>query len=324
MKKNFWKSKNVLVTGFEGFVGSNLTKQLLSRDAHVVGLDIKIHRKGTILDKTDYNNMVVVKGSVCNYGLVKKLIDRYKVEVVFHLAAESLVGDCQKDPARALSTNIRGTWSVLEACRHSSSITSIAVASSDKAYGNQDVLPYRENMPLQGKHPYDVSKSCADLIAYTYYHTYGVPVAITRCGNIFGPGDFNFSRLVPDTIRCVLTGKMLLIRSDGMFTRDYIYVDDVINGYMILAEKLKKFKLAGEAFNFSNQSPIVAKELVDRIFKLACKKPNYRILNIAKYEIKQQYLSSRKARKILSWKPRVNLETGLLRTIEWYKRMQKD
>lgn len=320
MKNNFWKSKKVLVTGFEGFLGSNLTKELLSRGAHVVGLDIKTYRKKTLLKKADYDNMAVVKGSVCNYGLVKKLIDKYKVEAVFHLAAEAIVGDCVNDPARAFRTNIQGTWSVLEACRHSPSVQSIVVASSDKAYGGHNDLPYREDTPLQGQHPYDASKSCADLIARTYYHTYGVPVAVTRCGNIFGPGDFNLSRIVPDAIRCALGGKTLLIRSDGRFTRDYIYIDDIVCGYVTLAEKLKKLGLAGEAFNFSNEDPISVKELVGKIFKTAGKKPDYRVLNTAKYEIKHQYLSSRKARKVLGWKSAVNLETGLLRTIEWYRR----
>lgn len=318
MNKNFWKNKRVLITGYEGFLGSNLTKTLLNWETKIVGLDIRVHRKDTILTKDDYKKLKVIKGSVANYALLKEIISQNKIEYIFHLAAEALVGRCSRKPLRTFSSNIEGTWKLLDACRNYKKVKSIIIASSDKAYGSHKVLPYKENAPLQGNHPYDVSKSCADLITHTYAHTYGLPVVITRCGNIYGPGDFNFSRIVPDTMRCLLLNKTLLIRSDGKFTRDYVYVEDIVNGYILLAEKLQKLKLGDEAFNFSDENPVTVIELVNKIYKLANKKPNYKILNQAKYEIKHQYLASGKARKILGWKPKYTLEEGLKKTIEWY------
>lgn len=319
MNKDFWKNKKVLITGYEGFLGSNLTKTLIDSTAKIIGLDIKVNRKDTILTLPDYKKIMVIKGSVANYALVKKIISEFKVDVVFHLAAEAIVGKSQQKPLHTFSSNIRGTWNVLEACRNSKTVEAIVIASSDKAYGSHKNLPYHEDAPLIANYPYDVSKSCADLIACTYFHTYGVPVAVTRCGNIYGPGDFNFSRIVPDAIRCEFSGKTLLIRSDGKFTRDYVYIDDIINGYIILAEKLKKLHLAGEAFNFSNEAPISVLNLIKIIYELTGNNPNYKILNKAKYEIMHQYLSAEKARKILQWKPQYNLKEGLKKTIQWYK-----
>ena len=319
MVDNFWQNKNVLISGYEGFLGSNLMKRLISYGVDVVGLDIKIRRRRTILTENDYKKIVVVKGSVANYKLLKGIIARYKVQIVFHLAAEAIVEKCLKNPLRTFSSNIRGTWNILELCRSLETVKAIVIASSDKAYGSHTKLPYKENTPLSGAHPYDASKSCADLIAYAYYHTYGVPVAVTRCGNIFGPGDFNFSRIIPDAISSIIQNKTLVIRSDGKFTRDYVYVDDIVSGYILLAEKMQKLKLFGEAFNFSDENPMSVLELVKKIYKMANKKPNYKILGKAKYEIKHQYLSSKKARKILGWKPKAALDGGLKKTIEWYR-----
>ena len=319
MNKNFWKNKPVLITGFEGFLGSNLTKAIISSGAKTFGLDIRVGRRDTILTAADYKKITVIKGSVANYTLLKNVIIKNKINVVFHLAAEAIVGKCHINPLVTFSTNIEGTWNMLEACRNSKTIQSIIIASSDKAYGTHKKLPYKEDAPLIGNHPYDVSKSCADLIAYTYFHTYGLPVAVTRCGNIYGPGDFNFSRIVPDAIRCAFTGKTLLIRSDGKFTRDYVYVDDIVNGYIVLAEKLQKLELSGESFNFSDENPITVVELVNKIFKISDKKPNYKILDNAKYEIKHQCLAADKARRILGWKPKYDLREGFCKTIEWYK-----
>lgn len=316
---NFWKKKKVLITGFSGFLGSWLTKTLLSYGAKIYGLDIKPYRRLSILSGQDLTKVRVIKGSVENLSLVSNLVEENKMEFIFHLAAKALVGECLKDPLKTFSTNIRGTWNILEASINCSTVQGIIVSSSDKAYGIQSKLPYREDSPLAGSHPYDVSKSCADLLAYTYFHTYRLPVCVTRCGNIFGPGDFNFSRIIPDTIRCVLSGKTLLIRSDGKFTRDFIYIEDIVDGYILLAEKLQKFKLFGEAFNFSNEKPILVLNLVKKIYRSANEKLNYKILNQAKYEIRRQYLTSQKARKILGWKPRYTLERGLKETIEWYK-----
>lgn len=323
MNKRYWKNKNVLVTGFEGFLGSNLTKSLLSARANVIGLDIVTGRKDTILDKDDYCKMTVIKNTVCDYNNLKEVFTKYNIEVVFHLAAEAIVDSCLKDPLCAFASNIQGTWNVLEACRGLSPIQAIIIASSDKAYGSHKDLPYREDAALKGRHPYDVSKSCADLIAHTYFKTYDLPVAITRCGNIYGPGDFNVSRIVADTINCALADKCLVIRSDGKFTRDYVFVKDIVNGYILLAEKMQKLDLGGEAFNFSDENPLTVMDLVKKIYRLLGKKPKFTVLNKAKYEIKHQYLNSSKAKRILGWKPMFSLDKGLSITINWYKKLSK-
>ncbi len=319
MQSKFWKNKRVLVTGYEGFLGSNLTKKLLGLDARVFGLDVLIHRKQTILTEKDLNKVKIIKGSVENLSLLNDIIKANKIGFIFHLAAKSLVGYCLQNPLKTFSTNIKGTWNILEASRNSDLIKAVVVASSDKAYGSHIHLPYKENTPLQGAHPYDASKSCADLIAYTYFHTYGIPVSVTRCGNIFGQGDFNFSRIIPDTIKSIIQNKRLIIRSDGKFTRDYIYVEDIVNGYLILAEKSQRLKLAGEAFNFSYSKPISVLNLVKKLYRIAGKKANYKVANQAKCEIKDQYLSSQKSKEILKWKPEYTLETGLKKTLEWYR-----
>lgn len=316
MNNLFWRDKKVFITGYEGFLGSNLTRTLLKCGARVWGLDIRTYRKETILSEKELSKIKIVKGSVENFELVSKIIKENKIEFIFHLAASAIVGDCLKNPAGAFSTNIKGTWNILESCRNNKRVEAIVVASSDKAYGSAEKLPYCEDTPLAGEHPYDVSKSCADLIAYAYYHTYRVPAAVTRCGNIFGPGDFNFSRIVPEAIRCALSGERLIIRSNGKYTRDYVYVDDIVSGYIMLAEQLKKKNLAGEAFNFSGENPISVITLVEKIYRLAEKKPRYKIFNEAKYEIKDQYLDSTKARKILGWKPEWTLEEGLQNSID--------
>ncbi len=320
MNKKFWGNKRVLVTGFEGFLGSNLTKTLVSSEAKIFGLDKKVGRRDTILTKADYKKITVIKGNIANYALLKDVIIKNKINVVFHLAAEAIVGKCNLNPLVTFSTNIKGTWNLLEACRNSKTIKSIIIASSDKAYGTHKKLPYKEDTSLIGNHPYDMSKSCADLIAYTYFHTYNLPVAITRCGNIYGQGDFNFSRIIPDAIRCALTGKTLLIRSDGKFTRDYVYVDDIVNGYIVLAEKLQKLGFGGEAFNFSNENPITVIKLLNEIkkFNFCGNKLNYKIMNTAKYEIKKQYLSAVKAKRVLGWRPKYSLEEGLKKTMGYY------
>jgi len=323
MDKIFWKNRRVLITGFEGFLGSHLSKTLISYGAKIFGLDIKIYRKETIFSEGDYKKIFVIKGSVANSGLIEAIIRKNKINTVFHLAAKATVGKCYLRPLSAFTTNIKGTWNILEICRNSRSVKNIIIASSDKAYGSHKNLPYTEKAALMGDHPYDVSKSCADLLAYAYAHTYGLRVAVTRCGNIYGPGDFHFSRIVPDAIRCALNGKTFLIRSDGKFTRDYIFIDDIVNGYIILAEKLNKLDLGGEAFNFSDENPISVLELVKKIYRIAGKEENYKIMDIAKYEIPHQYLASGKAKKVLGWKPRFKLEKGLVITTNWYAQFIK-
>jgi len=320
IKKNrYWKNKRVLLTGYEGFLGSNLAKTLIGYGTEVIGVDKVKNRQDSVLEGIR-NKIICIKGDISSFRLVKGLIDKYKPQIVFHLAAEAIVGKANKDPIGTFKSNIEGTWNILEVSRDKKFIEAIVVASSDKAYGSHKILPYKEDAALKGDHPYDASKSCADLICYTYWNTYKVPVCVTRCGNIYGPGDFNFSRLAPDAIRCALKGKQFIIRSNGKFTRDYVYVEDIVNGYIVLAEKMKKLKLYGEAFNFSDENPITVIEMVKKIYNLTGKKPGYKILNLAKYEIKHQYLCSMKARKILNWKPEHTLEEGLKRAMKWYEK----
>ncbi|TAM36237.1 NAD-dependent epimerase/dehydratase family protein [bacterium] len=319
MNGNFWKKKKVLVTGYEGFLGSNLTRELIRLGSDVSGLDILTRRKDTVLSP-DLDKVRIYKGSVEDFDLVSKIMRDNKIEMIFHLAATSIVGEALTDPLKAFSTNIRGTWNILEAARNNKLTRAVIIASSDKAYGSQSKLPYREDSPLSGAHPYDASKSCADILASTYYHTYGLPVSVTRCGNIYGPGDLNFSRLVPDALRCISKDKALIIRSDGKFTRDYIYVDDIVNAYLLLAFKMKEASIKGEAFNFSNESPLSVLALLKKLYRCAgIKKADYKITNQAKYEIKHQYLCAAKAKRLLNWRPRYNLEEGLKRTVKWYK-----
>jgi len=318
--KEFWKNKQVLITGFEGFLGSNLVKALLKRRVKVVGLDIKTFRKKTLLCPQDYKKMVVYKGSVANRNLVRGILRKHSINVIFHLAAEAIVSRSQENPLNTFKSNIAGTWEVLEAARLQGNVQAIVVASSDKAYGSHKKLPYREDAPLIANHPYDVSKSCADLIANTYFHTYGLPIAITRCGNIYGPGDFNFSRLIPDAMRCLAIDKTLQIRSDGTFVRDYVYIDDIVAGYIRIAELLEKCKLAGEVFNLSDEKPLTVIKLLKEINRInfCGNKLNYKIMNTAKYEIKEQYLSAAKARRILGWKPNHSLIEGLKESMAFY------
>ena len=318
--RNFWKGKRVFVTGFEGFLGSHLTKELISYGAKITGLDIKTFRKETILCRTDYKKIIVCKGSVANRNLVRNILKKHRPGIIFHLAAEAIVSRGHKNPLNTFKSNITGTWELLEAARQQAKVEAIVVASSDKAYGSHKKLPYREDAPLIANHPYDVSKSCADLIAGTYSHTYNLPIAITRCGNIYGPGDFNFSRLVPDAMKSLLLNKRLKIRSDGNFVRDYVYIDDIVAGYIRIAELLQKRKLSGEVFNLSDEKPLTVIKLLREIEKINFSKSKirYEIMNTAKYEIKEQYLSSAKARRILGWMPVSSLADGLKKTVKWY------
>jgi CDP-glucose 4,6-dehydratase len=320
MRKSFWRHKNVLVTGFEGFLGSHLTKALVSKGAKVVGLDIKTFRPDTILHPDDYRKIKVYRVSVTNTKLLQKILLSHAIDVIFHLAAEAIVSHGRENPRKTFITNIVGTWEVLEAARGYDHAQAIVVASSDKAYGSHKDLPYREDAPLLARHPYDVSKSCADLIAMTYACTYGLPVAVTRCGNIYGPGDFNFSRLVPDAMRSLFLSRVLHIRSDGKFIRDYVYVDDIVNGYLSIAELMRHKKLSGEVFNLGSGNPQAVLELVKKINGLHCcgHDLTYRIQNKAEHEIKEQYLSAVKARRVLGWKPKHSLDQGLKKTARWY------
>lgn len=318
MSNNFFTNKKILVTGHLGFLGSNLTKKLLKRKSDVIGVDKKSKNHKSILSHNEIQRIKSIKGNISNYKFISKIIRDYEIEYIFHLAAEAIVGKCFQKPLTAFSSNIKGTWNILEACRNSP-VKAIIIASSDKAYGDNLNLPYKESYPLDGRHPYDVSKSCADLIAQCYHETYKSPVCITRCGNIYGPGDFNFSRLIPDAIICTLKNKYFYVRSDGTYTRDYIYIDDIIDAYLVLAEKMSEEKISGQAFNFSNEKPISVMELLLLIYKIINKKPKYKIADMAKHEIKNQYLSAKKAQKVLGWKPKFSLNKGLVNTVNWYR-----
>lgn len=316
----FWQDRSVLVTGCTGLLGSWMTEELVSRGAKVVGLirdwvpQSRLYRAG-LVDKIS-----TVYGSIIDIDTLERTISEYEVDTVFHLAAQTIVGVANREPLGTFETNIKGTWNLLEACRRVGKVSRIIVASSDKAYGDQELLPYNESTPLQGEHPYDVSKSCADLICRTYAVTYNLPVVVTRCGNFYGGGDLNFNRIVPDTIRSALRDKPVIIRSDGSYIRDYFYVKDGVLAYLHLAEMMNDPQLWGEAFNFSNELQISVLEMVEKVLKLMNK--SYLqplILNQANNEIRHQYLSATKAKKLLNWKSHYDLEIGLQETIEWYK-----
>jgi len=315
-----WKNTPVLVTGCTGLLGSWLCKELINRKANVVGLIRDWVPKSVLINDGYIDEMNVVRGDIADFETIERVINEYEIEVVFHLAAQTIVEIANRNPLSTFESNIKGTWNILEACRRVPTLKKIIIASSDKAYGDQPILPYNEDMPLQGTHPYDVSKSCADLVAKTYHTTYGTPVCITRCGNFYGGGDLNFNRLVPGTIRTLLNDEQPVIRSDGSYIRDYFYVEDGVHAYLHLAEKMDDENILGEAFNFSNELQISVLEMVKKIISLMGKeniKP--KVLGIAKNEIIHQSLSAEKARKMLNWAPAHTLDEALERTIEWYK-----
>ncbi len=320
-----WKDRPVFVTGCTGLLGSWLCKELIARKANVVGL-IRDWVPGSVLINDRYiDRMATVRGDLNDFSLIERALNEYEIDTVFHLGAQTIVEIANRNPLSTFETNIKGTWNVLEATRRVPTVKKIIMASSDKAYGDQPVLPYSEDTPLQGTHPYDVSKSCADLIAKTYHTTYGTPVCVTRCGNFYGGGDINFNRVVPGTIRSLLNDEQPVIRSDGSYIRDYFYVEDGVNAYLHLAEKMENKNIHGEAFNFSNELQITVLELVKKIISLMGKEDiEPKILGIAKNEIKHQYLSAKKAREVLGWSPKYTLDEGLLRTIQWYSKFLKE
>jgi CDP-glucose 4,6-dehydratase len=320
MTKGYWRDRPTLVTGATGLLGSWLTRALMDAKADVICLvrdwvpQSESVRRGTL------ESVKVVRGDVRDREIIERALGEYEVDTVFHLAAQAIVGVANRNPVSTFETNVQGTWNVLEACRRSPAVKAIVVASSDKAYGDQETLPYSEDTALEGRHPYDVSKSCADLIAQAYGKTYGLPVAITRCGNFYGGGDLNWNRIVPGTIRSVLRGERPVIRSDGQSVRDYFYVEDGAGAYMLLAERLAAdCNLRGAGFNFSNEIQITVADLVGKIMKHMDVPLQPDILNEASNEIRHQYLSAERARKVLGWSPMFTLEEGLDRTIGWYK-----
>lgn len=317
----FWRDRPTLVTGGTGLVGSWLTRRLLEAGADVVCLVRDWIPQSEMVRSQTLERVKVVRGDICDRDLIERTLGEYEINTVFHLAAQTIVGIANRNPISTFESNIEGTWNVLEACRRSPAVKSVVVASSDKAYGDQEKLPYSEDTPLEGRHPYDVSKSCADLITQAYGKTYGLPVTITRCGNFYGGGDLNWNRIVPGTIRSILRGERPVIRSDGKFVRDYFYVEDGAACYMLLAEKLISDGnlVRGKGFNFSNEIQVTVLELVDLILKKMGSSLAPDVRNEASNEIKHQYLSAERARNDLGWKPLFTLDEGLTHTVEWYR-----
>ena len=310
----------MFVTGASGLLGSWLVRRLLRAGADVVCLVRDWVPQSELVRGGLLDNVKVVRGDVRDRETVERALGEYEIDTVIHLAAQTIVGIANRNPVSTFESNVGGAWTLLEACRRSPSINSIVVASSDKAYGEHEQLPYNEDAPLAGRHPYDVSKSCADLIAQAYAATYDLPVAITRCGNLYGGGDLNWNRIVPGTIRSVLRGQRPVIRSDGKFVRDYFYVEDGAAANMSLAEHLASNpSLKGQAFNFSNETQVTVLELVERILKSMDSDLEPDVRNEAVNEIRQQYLSAEKARSVLNWRPLFTLDEGLRATIAWYR-----
>ena len=322
LNANFWRDRPVLVTGCTGLLGSWLTRELVARGACVVGLVRDWVPESELIRSGAVERIRIIRGDIQDQAVVERVLGEYEVDTVFHLAAQTIVGIANRNPVGTFEANIRGTWCVLEACRRSPLVRQVVFASSDKAYGTHATLPYAEAAPLQGRHPYDVSKSCADLIAQSYAATFGLPVCVTRCGNLYGGGDLNWNRLIPGTIRSALRGERPVIRSDGSSIRDYFYVEDGVHAYLTLAERLAADRtLAGEAFNFSNEIQVTVLELVRQIMTLSRRadlSPDVR--DEVQHEIPHQYLDAQKARQRLGWTPRFQLDEGLNRTVAWYTR----
>jgi len=320
VNRTFWQDRPTFVTGGTGLVGSWLIQRLVEAGADVVCLVRDWVPQSELVRTGHIEKVKVVRGDIRDRELIERTLGEYEADTVIHLAAQTIVSIANRNPVSTFETNIAGTWNVLEACRRSPKVRQIVVASSDKAYGDQESLPYDERTPLQGQHPYDASKSAADLLATTYAVTYGLPVAITRCGNFYGGGDLNWNRIIPGTIRSVIRGQRPIIRSDGNYIRDYFYVEDGAAAYMLLAEQLAlRPELRGEAFNFSNEIQVTVIQIVQKILDLMGASLEPRILNEASNEIRHQYLSAQKACKVLNWHPLFTLDLALEKTITWYQ-----
>jgi CDP-glucose 4,6-dehydratase len=316
----FWRDRPVFVTGATGLLGGWIVKALVDLGADVVCLVRDWVPQSELVRRGMLEKVKSVRGDVRDQALLERVLNEFEVNTVLHLAAQTIVGTANRNAVSTFETNVGGTWALLEACRRAPTAKQVVLASSDKAYGEQPKLPYTEDMPLQGRHVYDASKSCADLVAQSYAEVYGAPVAITRCGNFYGGGDLNWNRIVPGTIRSVLRGERPVIRSDGAFVRDYIYAEDAVGAYLLLAETLaRRPRLRGEAFNFSNETQVSVRQLVAKILELMGSKLKPIVRNEASHEIRHQYLSAAKARRVLGWRPRFTLQAGLERTIAWYR-----
>lgn len=316
----FWRDRPVFLTGATGFVGSWLLEQLVAQGAQVVCLVRDFVPQASFFRFHLSERVKVVCGEIVDQLLLERILGEYEIDTVFHLAAQTIVGIANRNPLSTFKSNIEGTWALLEACRRSPVVRQIIIASSDKAYGDHQGRVYDEMTPLQGSHPYDVSKACADLIARSYVRTYGLPIAVTRCANFFGGGDLNWNRVIPGTIRSIIRAQPPVIRSDGTYIRDYLYVEDAAAAYMLLAEKMAcQSELQGEAFNFSSGQPLTVRELVQHILRLMDSDLEPVVRNEASHEIREQLLNVEKARRQLDWSPLFTLEEGLRKTIAWYR-----
>lgn len=318
---DYWRGRRVLVTGATGVIGAWLVKELLLQGAYVVALVLDDDPQSELYRNGAVRQVTVVNGALEDFWRLERVINLHEIDSVFHLGAQTIVGVAHRFPLTTFEANIRGTYNLLEVCRlHRGLVQRVVIASSDKAYGPQPHLPYVEEMGLNGRHPYEVSKSCADLITQSYHHTYGLSVAIARCGNVYGGGDLNWSRLVPGTIRSFIREERPILRSDGTYVRDYIYVQDIARAYMRLGECLDDEQVHGEAFNFSTEKPMTVLELVRVIQQLmGCAHIEPDIRNCAEGEIQHQHLSAQKAKKVLGWEPAYDLVAGLSETIAWYR-----
>lgn len=318
---SFWKDRSVLVTGATGLVGSALVPRLRDAGARVCVLVRDWDPQSELIRSGDISACRVVSGRLESMPDVERALVEHEVETVFHLGAQTVVGTGYRSPYATFESNIRGSYTLFEACRrHANTIRRVVVASSDKAYGESTVLPYTEEMPPRGRYPYDVSKSCTDLLAKCYAHTYELSIVVARCGNIYGGGDLNWSRLIPGTIRSVLAGQAPVIRSDGLYRRDYVYVADAVQAYLELAEHIEHPEIRGEAFNFGPSESLTVLEVAEAVLRLAGRSDLTPVIeNSARAEIRDQHLDSAKAERLLGWRPQWPLEKGLEKTIAWYR-----
>ncbi len=318
---SFWRDRNVFVTGGTGLLGSWMVQELLRLEANVICLVRDWVPQSRLIREQLVERVTVVRADLVSYEDILRSLNEYEVNTVLHLAAQAIVGTAARSALSTFESNIRGTWNLLEACKNVKTVERVVVASSDKAYGSHDVLPYKEDAPLVGRFPYDVSKSCTDLISFSYFHTYRLPVAVTRCGNLYGGGDLNWNRIVPGTIRSVLRNQNPVIRSDGSYVRDYFYVRDAVPAYLGLAERLHEPGVVGEAFNFGTETPFSVLDVVGQILKVMGRSDlEPQILNQASAEIPRQFLDCEKAARVLDWRSRFPFEAGLAETIPWYER----